>query len=64
MTVHATGDYMVTASLDRTWAFYDVQAQICLTQVSRKAMRRRYLLACGHSLECRRVLKASPFQSS
>ena len=33
VTVHATGDYIVTASLDRTWAFYDIQAQICLTQV-------------------------------
>ena len=38
MTVHATGDYIVTASLDRTWAFYDVQAQICLTQVSPEAI--------------------------
>lgn len=33
MTVHATGDYLVTASLDRTWAFYDLQAQLCLAQV-------------------------------
>ena len=38
MTVHATGDYIVTASLDRTWAFYDVTAQICLTQVRPKAI--------------------------
>ncbi|KAK9838127.1 hypothetical protein WJX81_002866 [Elliptochloris bilobata] len=38
VTVHATGDYIVTASLDRTWAFYDLQAQICLTQVSDPAV--------------------------
>ena len=33
VTVHATGDYMVTASMDRTWAFYDLEAQLCLAQV-------------------------------
>ncbi len=32
VTVHASGDYLVTASLDRTWAFYDLAAQLCLAQ--------------------------------
>ncbi len=32
-TVHASGDYFVTASLDRTWALYDVQSGLCITQV-------------------------------
>ena len=44
VTVHATGDYIVTASLDRTWAFYDVAAQICLTQVRPEAIEALYFL--------------------
>ncbi|XP_050120425.1 pre-mRNA-processing factor 19-like [Malus sylvestris] len=33
VTVHATGDYFVTASLDSTWCFYDIASGLCLTQV-------------------------------
>ena len=32
-TVHVTGDYFVTASLDKTWCFYDVATATCLQQV-------------------------------
>ena len=32
VTLHATGDYFVTASADRTWAFYDVATGTCFTQ--------------------------------
>ena len=31
--VHVTNDYFITASLDKTWAFYDVATATCLHQV-------------------------------
>ncbi|KAE9592361.1 hypothetical protein Lal_00028351 [Lupinus albus] len=34
VTVHATNNYFVTASLDGTWCFYDMSSGTCLTQVS------------------------------
>ncbi|XP_031268543.1 pre-mRNA-processing factor 19 homolog 1-like [Pistacia vera] len=34
VTVHATNDYFVTASLDGTWCFYDISSGLCLTQVA------------------------------
>lgn len=33
VTVHATNNYFVTASLDSTWCFYDITSGLCLTQV-------------------------------
>ncbi|KZV34021.1 pre-mRNA-processing factor 19 [Dorcoceras hygrometricum] len=33
VTVHATDNYFVTASLDSTWCFYDLASGLCLTQV-------------------------------
>ncbi|KAL3648737.1 Pre-mRNA-processing factor 19 1 [Castilleja foliolosa] len=33
VTVHATNNYFVTASLDSTWCFYDLASGLCLTQV-------------------------------
>jgi WD40 repeat protein len=33
VTVHATQNYFVTASSDKTWAFYDLSSGICLAQV-------------------------------
>ncbi|MBA0555570.1 hypothetical protein Golob_025742 [Gossypium lobatum] len=33
VTVHATNNYFVTASLDATWCFYDLSSGLCLTQV-------------------------------
>lgn len=34
ITVHATNNYFVTASLDSTWCFYELSSGLCLTQVS------------------------------
>ena len=33
VTVHPTHDYFVTASMDKTWAFYDAATASCLVQV-------------------------------
>jgi len=33
VSLHATGDYFATASLDRTWAFHDIHTGRCLAQV-------------------------------
>ena len=35
-SLHATNRYFATASLDRSWAFYDVERATCFTQVGRK----------------------------
>ncbi|XP_002528359.2 pre-mRNA-processing factor 19 homolog 1 [Ricinus communis] len=34
VTVHATNNYFVTASLDSTWCFYDISSGLCLAQVA------------------------------
>ncbi|CAI0383122.1 unnamed protein product [Linum tenue] len=34
VTVHATNNYFVTASLDNTWCFYDLSSGSCLAQVA------------------------------
>lgn len=33
VTVHATNNYFVTASLDGSWCFYELSSGTCLTQV-------------------------------
>ncbi|KAF9604849.1 hypothetical protein IFM89_010524 [Coptis chinensis] len=33
VTIHATDNYFVTASLDNTWCFYDLSSGLCLAQV-------------------------------
>lgn len=33
VTPHVTSDYFVTASLDKTWCFYDTSTATCLQQV-------------------------------
>ena len=33
MTPHPTHQYFVTASMDKTWAFYDADTASCLVQV-------------------------------
>ena len=40
LAVHASRDYFVTASADRTWAFYEASSGTCLQQV-------RHVLALG-----------------
>jgi len=37
ITLHATGDFWVTASLDKTWAFHDLATGAALAQVSTDA---------------------------
>ncbi|KAJ7955473.1 Pre-mRNA-processing factor 19 [Quillaja saponaria] len=37
VTVHATNNYFVTASLDNTWSFYELSSGLCLTQVTDSA---------------------------
>ena len=39
VTLQATGAYFATASLDKTWAFYDVATGTCLTQAIPLALR-------------------------
>ncbi|KAK2967907.1 hypothetical protein RJ640_010517 [Escallonia rubra] len=34
VTIHATNNYFVTASLDNTWCFYELSSGLCLTQVT------------------------------
>ena len=47
VTVHATGDYFVTASADRSWAFYDVATGTCYTQARLPSPKRRPAHALG-----------------
>jgi len=35
ISLHATGDYLATASLDRSWGFHDINTGACLLKVSR-----------------------------
>ena len=46
LTLHATGNYFVTASADRTWAFYDVATGTCFTQARLPSLARRFTLLC------------------
>ena len=45
VTVHASGNYFVTASADRSWAFYDVGTGTCYTQAS-SSLPQRLEVAC------------------
>lgn len=46
VTLHATGDYFVTASADRTWAFYDVATGTCFTQARLSLAAKQTILLC------------------
>ncbi|KAM7252876.1 hypothetical protein ACFE04_025494 [Oxalis oulophora] len=48
VTVHATNNYFVTASLDNTWCFYDISSGLCLTQVSDASESEGYTSAAFH----------------
>ncbi|KAK4798903.1 hypothetical protein SAY86_024268 [Trapa natans] len=48
VTVHATNNYFVTASLDRTWCFYDLSSGLCLTQVEDTSDSEGYTSASFH----------------
>ncbi|GMI64155.1 Plant U-box 59, MOS4-associated complex 3A [Hibiscus trionum] len=48
VTVHATNNYFVTASLDATWCFYDLASGSCLTQVEDPSNSMGYTSAAFH----------------
>lgn len=48
ITVHATNNYFVTASLDGTWCFYELSSGLCLTQVVDAADSNGYTSAAFH----------------
>ncbi|XP_015088133.1 pre-mRNA-processing factor 19 [Solanum pennellii] len=48
VTVHATNNYFVTASLDSTWCFYDLASGLCLTQVADASESEGYTSAAFH----------------
>eukprot|EP00899_Mesostigma_viride_P001266 jgi/Mesvir1/1113/Mv17620-RA.2 len=46
--LHPTGEYFVTASADKSWAFYDAASGSCLTQVSDAGVNGGYSCASFH----------------
>ncbi|KAL3686766.1 hypothetical protein R1sor_013075 [Riccia sorocarpa] len=48
VTLHATHNYFVTASLDKTWGFYDLSTGLCLTQVSEPTVQDGFTSAAFH----------------
>ncbi|PON38165.1 WD repeat containing protein [Parasponia andersonii] len=48
VTVHATNNYFVTASLDNTWCFYELSSGLCLTQVEDTSGSEGYTSAAFH----------------
>ncbi|KAG6764593.1 hypothetical protein POTOM_032069 [Populus tomentosa] len=48
VTVHATNNYFVTASLDNTWCFYDLSSGLCMTQVADTSKTDGYTSAAFH----------------
>jgi len=48
VTVHATQNYFVTASSDKTWSFYDLSSGLCLAQVSEPTVQEGFTSASFH----------------
>ncbi|CAK9180206.1 unnamed protein product [Ilex paraguariensis] len=48
VTIHATNNYFVTASLDNTWCFYELSSGLCLTQVADSSGSEGYTSAAFH----------------
>ncbi|CAH9137331.1 unnamed protein product [Cuscuta epithymum] len=48
VTIHATNDYFVTASLDSTWCFYEFATGLCLAQASDVSGAESYTCAAFH----------------
>ncbi|PWA93664.1 MOS4-associated complex 3A [Artemisia annua] len=48
VTVHATNNYFVTASLDSSWCFYDLSSGTCLAQVEDTSESQGYTSAAFH----------------
>ena len=48
ISLHATGDYLVAASVDKTWSFYDLQTGTCCQIVSDSSAKGAYSGAQFH----------------
>ncbi|CAH9095177.1 unnamed protein product [Cuscuta epithymum] len=48
VTVHATNNYFVTASLDNTWCFYELASGVCLAQIGDPSEGDGYTSAAFH----------------
>lgn len=48
LTLHATNNYFVSVSLDKTWGFYELNTGVCLTQVSDPSVTEGYTSASFH----------------
>ncbi|VFQ85430.1 unnamed protein product [Cuscuta campestris] len=48
VTVHATNNYFVTASLDNTWCFYGLSSGLCLAQIGDPSESDGYTSAAFH----------------
>ena len=48
VSVHATGDYLVSASMDKSWALYDLATGVCRKVVTDAAVTGGFSAACFH----------------
>ncbi|KAK9791122.1 hypothetical protein WJX73_000987 [Symbiochloris irregularis] len=48
IAVHASRDYFITASLDKTWCFYDAATALCMQQVADPAVEAGFTAASLH----------------
>lgn len=48
LSVHPSSTYFVTASADKSWAFYDMETATCLAQVSDSTVQKGYTCAAFH----------------
>ncbi|CAM6129516.1 unnamed protein product [Calypogeia fissa] len=48
VTLHATRNYFVTASVDKTWGFYDLNSGLCLAQVGDASVHEGFTSAAFH----------------
>jgi len=47
-TLHPSGNYLITASTDKTWCFYDINAGICRQKVSDEKVTEAYTRVAFH----------------
>uniref|UniRef100_A0A7S0RAF6 Pre-mRNA-processing factor 19 n=1 Tax=Pyramimonas obovata TaxID=1411642 RepID=A0A7S0RAF6_9CHLO len=48
ISVHPSSTYFVTASTDKSWAFYDMETSLCLTQVNDSSVQEGFTCASFH----------------
>ena len=49
VALHPTNKYFITASADKSWAFYDLESTLCMAQVHTCAASCRHLQAAAHA---------------